>query len=288
MASTPQPASIEWVIRLLVYVVGVATTIVGSWVSSKIHAYHDSRKAHLEDIKSSVLVPIRKELERFEPFLFQRTPLFSVERGTTKYHDRAQATESSVEEGIFLSVAFPTGSLFRGTEPALAEDTRRNHFRELSAALHKFVLHWVEYSGEVQSWVVRMAREILERSDLPKFPNSGTDPGFPGLYVMHFELAIFVYQRLFGLPTSALHLGPLGASWVIQGGSTTLAEGPKERLRELLNQINGLLDSQRAVADGLLNQAIEVQEQFTQTSRLLDFAIAARRLRKRCDLVTFL
>src|ERR1035441_7589211 len=84
MASTPQPASIEWVIRLLVYVVGVATTIVGSWVSSKIHAYHDSRKAHLEDIKSSVLVPIRKELERFEPFLFQRTPLFSVERGTTK------------------------------------------------------------------------------------------------------------------------------------------------------------------------------------------------------------
>ena len=289
MAAIPQTVPIEWVIRLLVYAVGVGTTVGGSWISSKIHAFHDGRKAHLEDIKSNVLVPMRKKLEQFEPFVFPRTPLFCVERGTQEHNERARVTESSVEECLFLSPAFPTGWLFRGTEPALSEDARRNHFRKVTGELDKFVLHWVGYSGECQSWVARIARETLERSELPEFPSQEAEVGIPKPYVMHFELAIFVYERLFGLTAGALRLGQSGSpgAWAIFRENTTLAVGPREKLAALLEHLDGLLDSQRAAANELLNQAVELQGEFTQISRLLDFAIAARRLRKSCDLVTF-
>jgi hypothetical protein len=293
MPATPQAASVEWAIRLLAYIGGVLSTIGGSWITSKIHTYHESKNAHLEDIKNNVLVPIRKELESFNPFVFHRMPMFCVTRGNTTYHDNAPVTELPTEEGFLLSAVFPTGWLFRGTEPALTEDVGRSHFPEVTEALNTFVQHWVLYSGECQSWVTRMATEILEGSCLPGFPNlspnPAAEPGFAPPYVMHYKLAIFVYERLFGLPTSALQVGRLGetGSWAIDGASTTLAQGQKERLEELLEQLNDLLDSQRSVAERLLSQALELQQEFTQVSRLLHFAIASRRLRRRCDLVTF-
>ncbi len=37
---------------------GVASTVVGSWISSKIHIYHENRRVHLEEIKQKVLIPI--------------------------------------------------------------------------------------------------------------------------------------------------------------------------------------------------------------------------------------
>ena len=46
--------SVESLVRLLIWVGGVAATVVGSWASSKIHVYQESRKAHLEDIKQKV------------------------------------------------------------------------------------------------------------------------------------------------------------------------------------------------------------------------------------------
>jgi hypothetical protein len=48
----------ESLVRLLLYVSGVASTIVGSLVSSKIRVYHDNKKAHLDDIKQRVLTPL--------------------------------------------------------------------------------------------------------------------------------------------------------------------------------------------------------------------------------------
>lgn len=52
--------SAESLIRFLAYLGGVASTLVGSWVSSKIHGYHENRKVHLEDIKQKVLSPLSR------------------------------------------------------------------------------------------------------------------------------------------------------------------------------------------------------------------------------------
>lgn len=48
----------ESLVRLLFavggVVTGVASTVVGSWISSKIHVYHENRRVHLEEIKQKV------------------------------------------------------------------------------------------------------------------------------------------------------------------------------------------------------------------------------------------
>ncbi len=205
MATALQSANSERIIRLLLWIGGVASTIVGSWVSSKIHVYQENRKAHLEDIKSKVLVPIRDELEEFEPFVFNRQPLFSLTHTTTNYHQNAPLTESSVEAERLLSAAFPTGWLFRGTEPALTQDVRTTHLPEVMEALSKFVKNWTLYTGECQFRLSRLANEILERSGLPQFPNRDAT-GWPQPLVMNLDLAVLIHMRSFGFPTSVLKL----------------------------------------------------------------------------------
>lgn len=289
MVPAPQPANPEWFVRLLVYISGIATTIVGSWVSSKIHVYQENRKAHLEDIKSKVLVPIRNELEEFEPYVFNRQPLFSLAHTTTKYHENAPLTESSVEAERLLSAAFPTGWLFRGTEPALTQDVRTTHLPEVGMALSKFVKNWTLHTGECQFRLNRLANEILEQSGLPQFPNRDAT-GWPQPLVMCLDLAVLIHRRSFGFPTPLLKLEHMSGSdlWAIQSDDGTgFAFGLEAQVKTLLEDLNALLISENASVQELLNQRLSIQEEFVHVRGLLDFAIASHRLRERCDLVSF-
>jgi hypothetical protein len=54
---------VDWSIKALYYVSGVASTIVGSLLSSKIRVYHDARISHRDELKQKVLAPLRKNLE---------------------------------------------------------------------------------------------------------------------------------------------------------------------------------------------------------------------------------
>lgn len=289
MAAALQSANSEGLIRLLLWIGGVASTIVGSWVSSKIHVYHDNRKTHLENIKSNVLNPIRDELEEFEPFVFNKQPLFSLTHATTKYHQNAPLTESSLEAERVLTPAFPTGWLFRGTEPALTEDVGRNHFPELVAGLNKFIENWTLYTGECQFRLSRLAQEILERSGLPQFPNRDAR-GWPQPLVMHLDLAVLIHTRSFGFPTSVLKLEHMSGSdlWSIQSDNGThYAFGLEKQVTTLLDNLNALMISENASCQELGNQAANLQEEFTRVRALLDFVIASQRLHKACDLVSF-
>ena len=263
--------------------------MVGSWISNKIHVYQENRKAHLEDIKSKVLVPIRDELEEFGRFVFNRQPLFSLTHTTTKYHQNAPLTESSVEAERLLTPAFPTGLLFRGTEPALTQDVRTTHLPEVMEALSKFVKNWTLYTGECQFRLSRLAKEILERSGLPQFPNRDAT-GWPQPLVMHLDLAVLIHGRSFGFPTSPLKLEHMSGSdlWTIQSDDgTRYAFGLEEQVRTLLENLDALLISENAGGQELRNQNLNIQEEFVRVRALFDFAIASHRLRKGCDLVTF-
>jgi hypothetical protein len=73
---------IEWLVRLLVFIGGVASTVVGSWVSNKIRVCHDERKAHRDDLKKQVLVPLHEGLHRhFRPLVFNLKPVVFVAIG---------------------------------------------------------------------------------------------------------------------------------------------------------------------------------------------------------------
>lgn len=283
-----QSATSEWYIRLLIYIGGVLSTVAGSWVSSKIHVYHDSRKTHLEDIKLNVLAPIRIELESFESFVFLRQPLFSVEHTTIKYHADAPLTESPIEGERVLTPAFPSGWLFRGTEPALRVDASKNHFPELATQLNKFIQDWTLYIAEVQIRLQRLADQILAVSGLPQFPNR--QEAWPSPFVDYLELAVFLHMRCFGFPTSKLQVQrPSGASYSVleNDGKKMYAVGSEPQLTAFLDELNALFNSERAAVQQLLSQGPKIQQEFVHAKSLLDFAIASQRLRNRCDLVTF-
>jgi hypothetical protein len=53
-----------WVYALIVWLGGIAATIAGSWIASKIRIYHDNKQSHYEDVKTQVLRPLCEALAK--------------------------------------------------------------------------------------------------------------------------------------------------------------------------------------------------------------------------------
>ena len=121
---------VEWLVRLLIFIGGVVSTMVGSWLSSKIRVYHHNRKAHLDDLKQRVLIPLRGGLEQhFRPLIFHQEPLVYVETAApTQFLENAKATESQIEQGDVLQGKFPGSLVFGPLDSALQQDAQKTHF----------------------------------------------------------------------------------------------------------------------------------------------------------------
>ena len=282
---------VEWLIRLLAFIGGVTSTIVGSWLSSKIRVYHDNRKAHLDDLKQRVLTPLRDGLEQhFRPLVFHQEPLAYVETAApTEFLENAKATESQIEQGDVLQGKFPGSLVFGPLDSALQQDAQKTHFLKQMVAVDKFVASYFAPAGECHAWVRRMSHAILMESGLPAFPNKTTSVSGPAPYVMHYRLAVFVYKRLFRFSAPALLTSLMndGAYSTLNGEDATLACGSEEQVSHLVAQVNKLLESEKGTAEMLRRRLADLQKSFQELVSALDYAIAARRLRKRCDLVTF-
>jgi hypothetical protein len=281
---------VERLVRLLVWVGGAASTVSGAWVASKWHVYHDSRKAHLEDIKQRVLIPLRAGLEQhFRPLVFHLVPVIYVQMAaTTEFHEKAAVTEAPTEEGDVLQGAYPGAVVFAPLDSALLEDARKSHFSKQLSRIDSLYASWTAHSGQCHIWVRDMAKEILMRSGLPAFPNR-VAPEYSAYrpYVMHYRLAVFVYKRLFRIGKGWLTTEHTDSLWGVSGDGATLAIGSKEQVESLVSILNGLLESQEATARALKDNAGQMQTDFLAALPPLDHAIASRRLRGRCDLVTF-
>src|SRR5580704_3447443 len=97
------------------WLVGVATTVVGSWVALKIHIYYDAKKAHLDDLKKQVLESLSDEVKRLGS-----SPFFSVDSGLQQYNVEAPSHESPLLEGPVLCSSFPgPGRMYRVLDQAL-------------------------------------------------------------------------------------------------------------------------------------------------------------------------
>ncbi len=279
-----------WVYALLGWSGGVGSTVVGSWVSSKIRVYHDNRKAHLDDLKQRVLAPLREGLEQhFRPLVFLQQPLVYVDTAApTEFREDAKATESQMEQGDVHQGAFPSSLVFGPLDPALLEDAKKTHYSKQLAAVDEFINGFLTSAGECHTWVCRVADAILKESSLPAFPNRvAAAVGGPAPYVMHYRVAVFIYARLLRYLTPALRTSQINNGLGLHGEDATLAYGSGEQISNLLARIDHLLGSERDRAGSLRGRMAALQESFPGLISQLDYAIAARRLRKKCDLVPF-
>src|ERR1700690_2374262 len=97
-----------WFYALLGWVGGAASTVAGSWVSSKIQVYHAHRTVHLEALRDKVLIPLRAGLnEQLAQFLNQTLPVISVLPTTQHFKERATATEEPTYIARMIVADFP-------------------------------------------------------------------------------------------------------------------------------------------------------------------------------------
>jgi hypothetical protein len=276
--------SAESLIRFLAYLGGVASTLVGSWVSSKIHVYQENKKAHLEDVKQKVLIPLSGVLTSEYAALVTHKSSAVVEGwGARSRKETASVTEHETEDGPLLAIALP--NMKASVDPALYADARKNHFSKLLKQVEVFSEDWRAHGSKCHAWVVHLADEILAKSHMEPFPV----PLFGTPNVNHYKLGLFVYRRLFRFAEHSLllHARNPPTQWVIEGFLGTSAEGTEQQLRALVSVLDDLVAREKNTAEQLQEKAHLLEERLTLLGSELNYAIASQRLRKRCDLVPF-
>lgn len=269
---------------LLPYIAGVASTVAGSWVASKIHVYQENRKLHQEDLKKKILSPILSAVENSYPSLVRHSsPVVSVAWGKRSTLKDAKVTETPEIHGPLLKVEDPGPTIERDLDEALLVDATKTHHRELIASWERFREHWTNHSRKFEAWVCKIASQILEQSGLGAHLQPFGEP-----YVMHLDLAVFVYHRIFDIPTEALSKEQQWERWWLKGaGGKTLAAASERNLDELLTVLENLRKSEREAAQELRKEAEGLDADLNSLHRHLSFAMAEKRFRRTCTLVPF-
>jgi hypothetical protein len=281
--------TIELLTRLLIgvgaFVTGVGSTVAGSWVTGKIQSYDQERMAHRDDIRDKILQPLRTGLgQHVSPLMSGQAPILLTEHAATSFDFNARVTEEPTKFGPVLVAKFPSARVFGPLDSALLHDAETNHLPRLFAKFNEVYKGWSKYSGYCHAWAMRVARQILETSGLPAFPNPG--PAGSG-YVMHYQLAVFLYQRLFRFLTMALQKQEQGTQWTLTGGPYALAVGTSEQMDLLIAHLEQLQKTENDTALQLRDKASALHLQYDEFLRALDLAIASRKLHGHCDLVSF-
>ena len=110
---------------LFSYALGVTTTVFGAWVASKFHVYHEARGEHYEELKRSVLLPIRTALrDEFSD------PMFATEWATKQYNVDARAQDDPSVSGLALTGSAQVDVAQFG-DSVLYQDAAEHHYPDL-------------------------------------------------------------------------------------------------------------------------------------------------------------
>lgn len=278
----PYTREAEWAIRLLIYVGGVATTVAGSWIASKIRVYHDNRNLHRDDLKQRDLVPLRAGLiDSYLPLAGRKVLAIRTNWGDRALNESAKLTEEPLEMGVMLITEDPRPNVEANLDEALFADARQHHYERLVSEWQGLASRWSAHVRECERWVSRIADRILTESGLPPFQA-------PDDYVMHLYLALFLYQRLFGFPTRPLAKSTVGHRPCLANNSITVALGDDQKMDKLLATLDEIRETEREPADELMAGSRRMAEEFATLSNELGLAIAERKLYGRCRMVGFL
>ena len=279
---------VEWLFRILAFVAGVVSTVIGSWLSSKIRLYHDHRAAHHEEIKARVLRPLLETAIHHLPLFQHQAPVVTEGWGPL-FTKKASVTESNVDYGSILQTSNPWYEALRSVDRALLQDAKRTHLKGLITEVSQLATDWNTHLGHCSNWVNKMAGEILRASKMNPYRLRPLTPP----YVLDLRLAIFVYMRLFELPADALRKEANGRYWTIEGapgagetiGISSLAS--EELIDALLQTVNTVMETNQEKARSLLEESSGIALRTAKLRNRLEFAIASKKLRGRCDLVRF-
>lgn len=282
----PQPQTSETA-KVLLWAGGVATTIAGSWIASKIRVYDDARKAHHEDLRQRVLVPLHKVIGENIPLFGHERAVVVESHGVLK-HVPAGVTEDDSVYGMLAESVDPWPGAFEEIDRALFEDARRTHLKELLTEILTFSESWKAHAFRCMRWVTDVSSAVLAASKMNPY-----SPPFKVPYILHIRLGVFVYRRLFGLPTEPLRKQEQGQYWSIEGATTVpnvvgvSALAATEALDSLIQAMEGIVDQNRLRAGQLHSESKALRTKAVELRNKLELEIASKKLHHGCDLVRF-
>jgi hypothetical protein len=276
-------------IRILFGIGGIVATVIGSWVASKIDVYHQNLSAHLDELKAGVLSPLCEILRGdFARVVAHRSGVVREELKQLRIREGARVVEQDEEIGPGLRCFNPWPNGPRLMTGVLYEDAREKHFPELIAEAERFASAWTAYAEHCKDWVEDIANEILRRSRMSAWLRPAPAP-----YVMQYRLAVFVYRRLFHLETNALSTMSQGQYSTLEGAPVlpdmtgSAAFAPEEQLGHLTVELDRIIFERRGQAAHLAETSKKLLGELQELHRMFEHAIAGKKLRGRCDLVTF-
>jgi hypothetical protein len=269
-------ADLRW---FLPYILGVVSTLVGSWIASKIRVYHDARNAHRDDLKQKVLEPLRNALVSRPTAL-----IFTSEWAAQTYDRRALADQVPTKHGYFLQVSVATLTPIGILDEALFEDACVHHHKQLMGDWQRVASSWTVHVDRCRALIEHMAEEMVRASEIKPYPTEGStvDP-----FVMHLKLATFIFARLQGTGQLSLRVERRGNGALLSDGAANPAFGSVEQMESLLAWINAKMKSARPLATRLEQEFAELQADCAKLSREFSLAIAAKKLKRRCPLVRY-
>jgi hypothetical protein len=109
---------------------------------------------------------------------------------------------------------------------------------------------------------------------------------------MQYRLGVFVYRRLCHSLEMALskrnpNQSQSASYWILEGFDGTPAAGTEQEMDALLVYLDNLMVREKGTADRLLVNARALEQKLSSLRGELNYAVAARRLRHKCDLVPF-
>jgi hypothetical protein len=276
---------VEWLFRLLAFIGGVVSTVVGSWVSSKIHVFHENRRAHRDELKAKVLIPLRDCLEvDFTPVVTLQQAAVCGRWDNASFVNVARSTENQNRFELVLEAVHPWQKFKVDADPALYQDARKKHFPELLNGAEDLASAWEDYAGQVRLWIEEISQQLSRSTDLPPMKGGSA----VGAFIDSGFLALFVYKRLCRLQAPSLTKRSSGGElWELQSGGTTVALGPAHKLNELTDLVDAVIAGQEKKSAFFAGRAKELERQLETLKDEVRLALATTRLRKQCDLVTF-
>lgn len=236
-----------------------------------------SLEAHRVDLNEKILQPLRESLSSE-----YQEPKFSVGFSPVMHYDpQAPAKSNPIKAGVKLEFSEVTNS-DEVLDIALLEDARQRHYRGLLSKLESFRASWIAHRDRRRKWLDQMADRILAESQLPRHPTGTNDP-----YVMHLDLALFVYYRLFQREPTSLSIldAQPNYSTLMQSGGRNFAKGTNEQMKKLLDLIDSMLESERQHARDLGEEFPKLESERKGILREFSVAISTKNLLEKCPVI---
>jgi hypothetical protein len=281
-----QPQGVEWLFRLLAFIGGAVSTVLGSWVSSKIRVYHDNRKAHHNELREKILTHLLSTLEKeYKPLVGFAHPLLKAEWKGTGVKEGVRSTEEQWKYGLVLEIENPWPAFKVVTDPALYQDAKVRHFRQLLTKVESFAASWEGLAENMRKWIQEMSQRIGRTSGLQQDNRLGNEP-----YADHDFLGMFAYMRIYHLPVGVLRKSSAGSPlWSLTSGPITVAMASSpQQLDAVIQAVDDVIAEQQTKGEFFMKQARELNAKLGFLTGDVRLAIASKKLRKSCDLVSFI